>query len=81
MTHVKSLSKENRRRQGKYMLIWSIFFPKERFGKWLANKRLLCIRTCTHDNQVREKHKDGAKDGKEEKNDSNINVANFNPFP
>ena len=49
MTRVKSLSKvrnlalvflENRKGQGKCMLIWSIFFPKERFTKWLANKRL-----------------------------------------
>ena len=49
MARVKSLSKvrnlalvclENRKGQAKYMLIWSIFFPKERFTKWLANKRL-----------------------------------------
>ena len=49
MTRVKSLSKvrnlalvclENQKGQGKCMLIWSIFFPKERFTKWLANKRL-----------------------------------------
>ena len=39
MTHVKSLSKVNRKGQGKYMQ-FGVFFPKERFGKWLANKRL-----------------------------------------
>ena len=38
--------------------------------KWLANKRLRRVRTCTLDNQVRKNHKAGAEEGKEERNDS-----------
>ena len=45
-------------------------FTKERFAKWLANKRLRRVRTCTLDNQVRKNHKVGAEEGKEERNDS-----------
>jgi len=81
MTRVKFLSKVNRKGKARYLLIWSIFFPKERFSKWLANKGLWRVRSWAHDNQVRENHKDGAEEGKEKKNDFNINGANSNPFP
>ena len=80
MTRVKSLSKVNRKGQAlKYLLSWSIFFPKEIFGKWLANRRLRRFRTCAHDNQVREAIRMAPKKGKK-KRMTNINGANSNPF-
>ena len=80
MTRVKSLSKVNRKGQGKYMLIWSIFFRKKDSvgGQPIRDFDAL---GRAHENQVRENHYDGAEEEKEEKNDSNINVANSNPFP